>query len=51
LFVIATGEASCNGSHGLADLAAAGLGSCFDANPDQLGDTIAHLFTVLWKGQ
>jgi len=51
LYVIATGEASCTGPQGLRDLAATGLGGCFDARSDQLGDTVAHLFEVLWKGQ
>jgi hypothetical protein len=51
LFVVATGEASCTGPRGLRDVAVLGLGGCFDANPDQLSDTIAHLFEILWKGQ
>jgi Mg-chelatase subunit ChlD len=51
LFVVATGEASCTGPRGLREVATIGLGGCFDADPDQLGDAIAHLFEVLWKGQ
>jgi hypothetical protein len=51
LYVVATGEASCGGPQGLRNLAAAGLGGCFDADPDQLPDAIAQLFDVLWKGQ
>ncbi len=51
LFVVATGEASCQGPQGLEKVAGAGLGGCFDANPDQVGATIAQLFDVLWRGQ
>lgn len=51
LFVIATGQASCTGTQGLRDLATVGLGGCFDANPDQLDETVAQLFKSLWKGQ
>jgi hypothetical protein len=51
LYVIAIGEASCTGPQGLRELAATGLGGCFDADPGQLADTVGHLFEVLWKGQ
>lgn len=51
LLLIATGDASCTGSHGLRDLAAAGLGECLDVDPDQIDAAVAQLFDSLWKGQ
>jgi hypothetical protein len=50
LFVVAIGEAGCEGAQGLEALTE-GLGACLDAQPDQISGTMAQLFESLWKGQ
>jgi hypothetical protein len=51
LYVIATGEASCDDASPLRALTTAGQGQCLNAAPDQIAGTAAELFDSLWRGQ
>nr|WP_240943269.1 substrate-binding domain-containing protein [Planosporangium thailandense] len=50
LFVVAIGEAACEGAQGLSALTD-GHGGCLDADLDHISGTMAQLFESLWKGQ
>jgi Mg-chelatase subunit ChlD len=51
LFIVATGEATCNGVNGLRALTDAGHGGCFEAGLAQVANTTTTLFESLWKGR
>jgi hypothetical protein len=51
LFVVATGEATCDGVNGLRELTDAGHGVCFDAGLAQVANTTTTLFESLWRGR
>ncbi|MEU8242987.1 vWA domain-containing protein [Actinoplanes missouriensis] len=57
LYVIATGEASCDDGGGTADpgplyqLARAGRGACLPAGAQELPETMTRLFETLWSGK
>ncbi|WP_436535911.1 substrate-binding domain-containing protein [Actinoplanes sp. HUAS TT8] len=57
LYVIATGEARCDGPDGrtgpgpLYQLTRAGHGQCLSAGPEEVPDIMAQLFETLWSGR
>jgi hypothetical protein len=51
LYVIATGEASCDDASALRALTRTGQGRCLNAAPSQLAGAVAELFDSLWRGQ
>jgi hypothetical protein len=51
LYVIATGEASCDDASPIRALTGAGRGRCLNAAPNQIAGTAAELFDSLWRGQ
>jgi Mg-chelatase subunit ChlD len=50
LFIVAIGEAACEGAQGLSALTE-GHGTCLDARLDEVSSTMAQLFESIWKGQ
>lgn len=50
LFIVAIGDAACEGDQGLGALTE-GHGGCFDAGLNEIAGTMAQLFESLWKGQ
>lgn len=51
LFIIATGEATCEGAGGLKVLTDAGRGECFESSMAQIPTVTGKLFESLWKGR
>ena len=51
LFIVAIGDAACEGGQGLSVLTDGHGGRCLDADLNLIGGTMAELFESLWKGQ
>ena len=49
VYIVAIGEAACDGPRGLRALTA-GHGDCYDTSYDDISNTMARLFESLWKG-